>query len=312
MPYHINNEGQIVPCRAKKGHCPFGGNLPDDFTLAEAKEFNKEKEATDEIFNQKKFSNSDYNTVEAMEREAFVEKSCQMALDSRNTYNTMRDDDGNWDTERQLEHQEILNSLLKEAHTHAKNENKLIMSAGLPGAGKSYTLNNYVAQELGVNMNDYVTVNADDMKEIFADRGMIPQIDGMSPMECAQFVHQECSYLAKQYATILRSQGFNVIYDCTAKNFKSTKIEVDKYLNSGYKVEDIQIVYVDVSTDTSFERTKTRYRDDLNNSERGGDMSPNMLSINVNPPRRVCFVQRTQKQLSNFMKVKNWQTCRNL
>ena len=37
-------------------------------------------------------------------------------------------------------------------------------------------------------------INPDDIKEELAQRGMVPEIDGLSPMEATDLVHEESSY----------------------------------------------------------------------------------------------------------------------
>ena len=42
-------------------------------------------------------------------------------------------------------------------------------------------------------MSQYLMINPDDIKEEMARRGMVPEIEGLSPMEASDLVHEESS-----------------------------------------------------------------------------------------------------------------------
>ncbi len=73
---------------------------------------------------------------------------------------------------------------------------RAIIAGGLSGAGKSTVLDHYA----GIDRSQYLTINPDDIKEKMADRGLIPQVDGLSPMEASDLVHEESSYIARRLA----------------------------------------------------------------------------------------------------------------
>ena len=71
-----------------------------------------------------------------------------------------------------------------------------VVAGGLGGAGKTTVLGDHE----GIDPTKYLTINPDDLKEELAQRGMIPKVDGLSPMEASDLVHEESSYLARQLA----------------------------------------------------------------------------------------------------------------
>ena len=68
------------------------------------------------------------------------------------------------------------------------------MVGGLGGAGKTTILKG----QANVDLSRYLMINPDDIKEEMAQRGLVPHIEGLSPMEASDLVHEESSAIAKQ------------------------------------------------------------------------------------------------------------------
>jgi hypothetical protein len=100
-------------------------------------------------------------------------------------------------------------------------------------------------------------LNPDDIKEILAEKGLVPQIDGLTPMEASPLVHEEASWICSQLARIVISRKKNVIYDLTMASYNSTKKKIDVLANSGYK--KIDAIFVDISPTTSDSRAASRH-----------------------------------------------------
>jgi hypothetical protein len=49
---------------------------------------------------------------------------------------------------------------------------------------------------LGIEKGKFITINPDDIKELMVQRGMVPQYDGLTPMEASTFIHEESSDIA--------------------------------------------------------------------------------------------------------------------
>lgn len=160
---------------------------------------------------------------------------------------------GAWDQKRVEQHQEIL----KEFPDGAKDvprDGKAIFAGGLGGAGKGGVLKDHA----GIPEGQYLTVNPDEIKEVMARKGMIPKVEGMSPMEANTLVHEECSDLAKELALRASQEKINVIWDITMASDSSVQSRIDKLREAGYK--QIDGVFVNIDVPTSRQRAESRHR----------------------------------------------------
>jgi predicted kinase len=163
------------------------------------------------------------------------------------------DPDGTqWTPDRAMLHRELLDDLYSRAAS-VPCDHKAIMAGGLGGAGKSTVLEEHA----GIDRSQYLTINPDDIKELMAERGLIPEVEGLSPMEASDLVHEECSYLAKQLALHAVADGKNVIWDITMSSrgsVESRLVDLDK---AGYSTAG---VFVDIPPEASMQRAEDRYR----------------------------------------------------
>ena len=100
-----------------------------------------------------------------------------------------------WSKDRRSVHDTIINDLYSAARD-VPYQGYAVVAGGLGGAGKTTVLGNHA----GIDPAKYLMINPDDIKEELAQRGMVPEIDGLSPMEASDLVHEESSYLARQLA----------------------------------------------------------------------------------------------------------------
>ena len=259
--YHLSRDGKVRPCRSK-GVCPLGNSFPEK---GHAESFATLKAKQTEIYESTIEKENTYSMEEALQRGQFVDEAVSAQLrNNRDTKSIYFDNDkGEYVKERQLLHREILDSL-HDKYKNVPSEGKSVFSAGLPGAGKTTVLKMLKDSPEGIDMKDFATVSSDDIKEIFAEKGMIPEVDGLSEMESSTLVHQESSHLADKFLGELAEQNKNVIYDFTCKNYESTAIRIDTLKNSGYEEKDMQFVFVDIPLETAEERANFRYADGLN------------------------------------------------
>ena len=75
-------------------------------------------------------------------------------------------------------------------------------------------------------------INPDDFKQEMARRGMLPEIEGLSPME-ASILLMRISYLAKRLARRAEAEGKNLIWDITMATQDSTADRVRNLRESG-------------------------------------------------------------------------------
>lgn len=166
--------------------------------------------------------------------------------------------------ERKRLHNEIVQKF-KDRFKNAKKDGKVVFSAGLPGAGKTTIL----TEHSGVNLDDYVTVSSDDFKEEFAEKDLTETFDNIGNLEVSTLSHEETSMLADRFLKEMSSDGYNIIYDYTAKSVQSTEERIGILKRNGYEEKDMQFVFVDIPLETARERTIRRYESGLNAMVKG-------------------------------------------
>jgi predicted ABC-type ATPase len=158
-----------------------------------------------------------------------------------------------WTHERDLIHDEIIDELYQAA-ANVPCDGKAIVAGGLGGAGKTTVLR----ERAGIDLTQYLTINPDQVKEKLAERGLVPSIAGLSPMEASALAHEESSHIAKRLARRAEADHKNVVWDITMSSRESASARITKLRSEGYAVEGI---FVDISTETSVRRAEARHRE---------------------------------------------------
>lgn len=159
-----------------------------------------------------------------------------------------------WSPERADLHHQIVQDMYATADD-VPCEGKAILAGGLPGAGKTTVL----ATLAGIELSEYVVVNPDDAKEAMIRRGMAPEVDGLTPMEASDLIHEESADIAKRFAARAISEGKNVIWDVTMKSLESTQKRITDLRDAGYA--EIEGIFVDIPVEASVRRADARYRE---------------------------------------------------
>ncbi len=131
---------------------------------------------------------------------------------------------------------------------------KAIIIGGLAGAGKTTILEKHA----GVDLSQYLIINPDNFKEELAQRGLIPEVEGLSPMEASTLAHEESSHLARQLAFRALAEGKNVIWDITMSSTTSAERRIQDLRSAGY--DRVEGLFVDIPAETSIARTQARHR----------------------------------------------------
>ncbi len=181
-----------------------------------------------------------------------LDKARAAGLETHLMY-TIDPDHQAWSKDRRTVHDTIINDLYSAARD-IPNQGYAVVAGGLGGAGKTTVLGNHA----GIDPAKYLTINPDDIKEELAQRGMVPGIDGLSPMEASDLVHEESSYLARQLALRAHRDGKNIIWDITMSTQKSTEKRISDLREAGYS--RIDGLFVNIPVGTSIERTEARHR----------------------------------------------------
>jgi predicted kinase len=157
-----------------------------------------------------------------------------------------------WRIERQMLHRDIIDDLYK-AGSDVPRGHRAIMAGGLGGAGKSTVLEKHA----GIDRSQYLTINPDDIKQAIARHGLIPELDGLSPMEASDLVHEESSHIAKLLAARAMKDGTNIIWDITMSSLTSTAQRLNDLKDSQYTVRGI---FVDIGIGEAVRRADARHR----------------------------------------------------
>jgi len=158
-----------------------------------------------------------------------------------------------WSEARDLIHDTIIEDLYSQSH-NVPCDSKAIMAGGLGGAGKTTILGGHA----GIDLSQYLTINPDKIKEEMASRGLVPEVEGLTPMEATDLVHEESSHIAKRLARRAEAEGKNIIWDITMASRDSTESRIDNLRTSGYTIDGI---FVDIPIETSVRRADTRHRE---------------------------------------------------
>lgn len=266
--YHISADGKKRPCRAK-GNCPLGVSFDGP---KQANQHIEKRMSIDEVFKKKVESGENFTREEAIERGKYMEEMTNSLYKNGKTSDVLNSEekaiDGEvtrvYTKERKKIHDEVIQNF-KSRFKNAKKDGKVVFSAGLPGAGKTTIL----TEHSGVNLDDYVAVSSDDFKEEFAERGLTETFDNIGNLEVSTLSHEETSMLADRFLREMSADGYNIIYDYTAKSVESTEKRIDTLKGNGYKEKDMQFVFVDIPLETARERTIRRYEDGLNKMVKG-------------------------------------------
>src|ERR1700691_3017204 len=181
-----------------------------------------------------------------------LDKACADGLTTDKLY-TANPDRDIWTDDRAELHDQIIEAAYAAA-ADVPCEHKAVIAGGLGGAGKTTVLEH----QAGIELSDYLMINPDTFKEELASRGMLPEIPGLSPLECSALAHEESSYLARQLARRALADGKNVIWDITMSSPQSTEGRINELRSSGY--QRIEGIFVDISVETSVSRMTDRHR----------------------------------------------------
>lgn len=318
MKFHVNAMGKALSCSAVKGRCPFGGS-EDHYSSAqdarEAYENHMQQEFTKALKGFTKASKLEslryeVNHPDALNQEEtiqecirnkrpmtqferaqhsiYVEEIIKELEDSgnttENTHATSTSRGLVFNADRVLAHNEIIEEIIKDSKT-VPSEGKALFAGGLGGAGKSTVLEKYS----NVDKSKYVTLNPDDIKEIMAAKGLIPKVEGLTPMEASPLVHEEASHITSVLLEKLRHRKKNIIFDITMASQKSVQNRINLISESGYS--EVKAVFVDITPDTSAERGDGRYVYGLNQylqhgEGQGGRPLPKRLTLGQAPDNK--------------------------
>lgn len=208
-----------------------------------------------------------------------------------------------WHPERARIHQELIREMFNDIETKGTvlYNKEAIFSGGLGGAGKSTVLKNH--KLANINLDEYVTINPDDIKEIMAAKGLIPKVPGLSPMEASPLVHEEASHISSMVAALAIQRGMNVIYDTTMANEQGTREKIENLRYSGYG--KIRAVFVDITPETSGSRAEARHLRGFNKFLMGQGYGGRLLPKHLTQKQKIDDPDYNSKNAKTFIDFQN-------
>ena len=77
-------------------------------------------------------------------------------------------------------------------------------------------------------MSQYLVLNPDDVKEEMARRGMVPEVEGLAPLEGVALIHEESSHITNMLAAKAYADQTNVMWDITMAGRGSVERRLDE------------------------------------------------------------------------------------
>jgi predicted ABC-type ATPase len=165
---------------------------------------------------------------------------------------------GRWTAERERQQQAIIDHFL--GQPGVKADRKILVIGGLPGAGKTTAINSTDGQQaLGIDLAEYVTVNADEVKAEMIARGMVPDYPGLTPDESATLFHAESFEVAHALMRQAARQGKNFAYDTSLKTAGQLGFAQTAALRNAPPAWETTLLFVDVPPAVAKQRARDRY-----------------------------------------------------
>jgi len=186
----------------------------------------------------------------------------------------LKDSNGLWSEEaHQFFEQTVHEVFLAVTQNETKPKNRrAIMLGGMPGAGKTTTLKAMQKARM-LRREEWVTANPDDFKEAMLQKGMFPNVAGLSPAETASLLHEASSEMNHMLEQLLITEGYNVVFDITmggrerdGEEHWVANIVKGLKTGNGYKVDGI---FVDIPPATSATRAALRHQAGLDALRQG-------------------------------------------
>ncbi|WP_460402975.1 zeta toxin family protein [Actinophytocola sediminis] len=184
--------------------------------------------------------------------EAVIEAVAEgLATDRTHTVNG---DGVTWLPERAAQQRRIASELYARGEL-VPNGGEAVFTGGLPGVSRTAVLN----QSPSIDPSRYLVLDANDAKQKMCEYGIIPEIDGIAPLETADLIQRESSHIIGLVAELAAADRKNVIWNTTMGSNGALDSRLAALRDAGY--EQYTAVFLDVPIEASLERTDQRHRD---------------------------------------------------
>jgi hypothetical protein len=157
-----------------------------------------------------------------------------------------------WSLDRTILHDEILRDFM-ERQVDVPSSGEAVFLGGMPGAAKP-------------EAPDHAVVSPEAFTRELAQRGKVPEVAGMSPLEASPLVHAEALYLAGQAARMLVERRKNLAWDVTMND----RANAEAWLH-WLKAQDYHVsgTFTDTPVGDSASDSATRYRSAMEGYRQG-------------------------------------------
>lgn len=199
-----------------------------------------------------RFSDDEYRR-HANQLDNESERQRLRGVDSRTLYG--RADRGwtLWTPERRAAQGELVRDVWDRDAPAVPRDGAALVVGGVDGAGKT-TLRR--SPEFGIEVDQYLVLDPEEIEEEMAERGLIPLIDGFSPMEASPLVHEEAWELTDRLAQRAIREKCNILWEIPMNSVRSQQ-RIEALNAAGYSVHGH---FADIPPDLGRERTMLRHR----------------------------------------------------
>ncbi len=156
-----------------------------------------------------------------------------------------------WTAERNMDQGALVAAMYARAGL-VPCEREAIMAGGLRGADTAGVLT-----QAGIDTSQFLTISIDGILAEMAARGLIPHVDGLSPLEAADLAHAEAQFLAKRLGMRALADGRNVIWDISMASQHAVESWIAAHRRAGYIIRGI---FVELSIEESVRRSAAMHR----------------------------------------------------
>lgn len=185
--------------------------------------------------------------------DAYTESAVARALADGKATSATETYDGTgqvWKPHRAAAHRDIVHDMLDKAAT-VPSGRKAALVGGLHGPARDKLAKTAAPEK------DYLHVSTDRVKEEFARRGLIPHVDGLSPMEASPLVHDEASHVAGMALREAVRRGKNVALHTPMSDHDTMASHVRALREAGHSVQG---AFADVPGDQAADASQARHR----------------------------------------------------
>lgn len=183
----------------------------------------------------------------------YAEDTLTRALDGGQATSRTETLDGHgqvWKPERASLHRDIVQDYMHKAET-VPSGHRAVLAGGIPSPARDSAARQAAPEK------DYLHVSTDLIKQELAARGVIPQLNGLSPMESSPLVHEESQHIADLITREALRRGKNVAVHTAMSDPDAVAAHVNRMRQAGHTVHG---VFVHTPPGKAADAARSRHR----------------------------------------------------